>query len=113
MTDPAADAIVDHGARRAGERAGISDGWHTRWPSSWMSDSGFVGVTAPQLPRRTIATSRSSTTRACTSSVPGSTREAGKVFCLATGPSRKPSSASTSDAGHPSAEVYELTVEVA
>lgn len=39
--------------------------------------------------------------------------EAGKVFCLATGPSKEAVMRIHERAGHPTSEVYELTVEVA
>ena len=39
--------------------------------------------------------------------------EAGKVFCLATAPSKEAVMRIHERAGHPTAEVYELTVEVA
>jgi hypothetical protein len=38
--------------------------------------------------------------------------EAGKVFCLATGPSRESVMRIHERAGHPTAEVYELPIEV-
>ena len=38
--------------------------------------------------------------------------EAGKVFCLATGPSKEAVMRIHEQAGHPTPEVYELTVEV-
>jgi len=38
--------------------------------------------------------------------------DAGKVFCLATGPSRDAVMRIHARAGHPTAEVYELPVEV-
>jgi hypothetical protein len=38
--------------------------------------------------------------------------EAGKVFCLATGPSREAVIRVHERAGHPTAEVYEVTIEV-
>jgi Protein of unknown function (DUF4242) len=38
--------------------------------------------------------------------------DAGKVFCLATGPSREAVMRIHERAGHPTAEVYELPVEV-
>jgi len=38
--------------------------------------------------------------------------ESGKVFCLATGPSREAVMRIHERAGHPTAEVYELPVEV-
>ena len=39
--------------------------------------------------------------------------DAGKVFCLATGPSKEAVMRIHERAGHPTAEVYELTAEVA
>ena len=39
--------------------------------------------------------------------------EAGKVFCLATGPSREAVMRIHERAGHPTPEVYEITAEVA
>jgi hypothetical protein len=39
--------------------------------------------------------------------------ERGKVFCLASGPSREAVMRIHERAGHPTVEVYELTVEVA
>jgi hypothetical protein len=38
--------------------------------------------------------------------------EAGKVFCLATGPSKEAVMRVHERAGHPTPEVYEITVEV-
>ena len=38
--------------------------------------------------------------------------ESGKVFCLSTGPSKEAIQRIHERAGHPTAEVYELTVEV-
>lgn len=38
--------------------------------------------------------------------------EQGKVFCLSTGPSREAVVRVHEQAGHPTAEVYELTVDV-
>jgi hypothetical protein len=38
--------------------------------------------------------------------------EAGKVFCLATGPSKEAVMRIHERAGHPTPEVYEITVEV-
>jgi hypothetical protein len=38
--------------------------------------------------------------------------DAGKVFCLATGPSRESIMRIHERAGHPTAEVYEVSIEV-
>ena len=71
--------------------------------------SGFFGVTADPLVRRTRPTWRSRTTRASISSAPGSIPDAGKVFCLAIGPSRESIMRIHERAGHPTPEIYELT----
>ena len=74
--------------------------------------NGFFGVSAEQLARRTDATSRSRTTRASSTSAPGSIPVAGKVFCLATGPSKEAVMRIHERAGHPTPEVYEVPIEV-
>lgn len=74
--------------------------------------SGFIGVTAQQLQEahgRDLALEADEGVhfeRAWLDPV------AGKVFCLATGPSREAVMRIHERAGHPTAEVYELTVEV-
>jgi hypothetical protein len=75
--------------------------------------SGFVGVTAEQLREahdRDLAIERDERVhfeRAWLDPV------AGKVFCLATGPDRDAVLKIHERAGHPTAEIYELSVEVA
>lgn len=75
--------------------------------------TGFVGVTAEQLAdahRRDLeiqAAEGVSFERAWLDPV------AGMVFCLATGPSRDAVMRVHAQAGHPTSDVYELTVEVA
>jgi len=74
--------------------------------------SGFVGVTAVQLKEaheRDLAIEADEAVhfeRAWLDPV------SGKVFCLASGPSREAVMRIHERAGHPTAEVYELTVEV-
>ena len=74
--------------------------------------SGFVGVTAAQLREaheRDLAIEADEAVhfeRAWLDPV------SGKVFCLASGPSREAVMRIHERAGHPTAEVYELTVEV-
>lgn len=74
--------------------------------------SGFVGVTAQQLKEaheRDLAIEGAEDVhfeRAWMDPV------LGKVFCLATGPSREAVMRVHTAAGHPTPEVYELTVEV-
>ena len=75
--------------------------------------SGFVGVTAEQLREaheRDLAVEKDEGVhfeRAWLDS------DSGKVFCLATGPSKEAVFRIHERAGHPPAEVYEITAEVA
>jgi hypothetical protein len=74
--------------------------------------SGFVGVTAEQLKEaheRDLAIERDEGVHFHTAWMDP---QAGKVFCLATGPSRDAVMRIHKRAGHPTPEVYELTVEV-
>jgi len=74
--------------------------------------SGFVGVTAAQLKEaheRDLALEadeRVHFERAWLDP------ERGKVFCLATGPTREAVMRVHERAGHPTSEIYELTAEV-
>jgi hypothetical protein len=74
--------------------------------------SGFIGVTAEQLQEaheRDLAIERDEDVhfeRAWLDPI------SGKVFCLATGPSREAVMRIHERAGHPTPEVYELAVEV-
>jgi hypothetical protein len=74
--------------------------------------NGFFGVTAEQLRdahNRDLAIQDDESVvyeRAWLDS------ESGKVFCLATGPSKEAVMRIHERAGHPTPEVYELTVEV-
>src|SRR3954451_25256117 len=75
--------------------------------------SGFVGVTEAQLKEaheRDLAIERDEGVHFERAWLDP---EAGKVFCLATGPSREAVMRIHERAGHPTAEVYELPVEVA
>ncbi len=75
--------------------------------------SGFVGVTAEQLREaheRDLAVEKDEGVhfeRAWLDPI------AGKVFCLATGPSRESVMRIHEKAGHPTPEVYEVSIEVA
>jgi hypothetical protein len=75
--------------------------------------SGFVGVTAQQLREahdRDLEIEQEEGVhfeRAWLDTV------SGKVFCLSTGPSRESVMRIHERAGHPTAEVYELPIEVA
>ena len=74
--------------------------------------SGFVGVTATQLKQaheRDLAIERDEGVHFERAWLDP---EAGRVFCLATGPSKEAVMRVHERAGHPTAEVYELSVEV-
>ena len=74
--------------------------------------SGFFGVTASQLREAhdaDLAIERDEDVHFERAWLDPS---AGKVFCLATGPSREAVMRIHQRAGHPTPEVYELTVEV-
>ena len=74
--------------------------------------SGFFGVSAEQLRE---AHERDVAIQATEGVVFGRAwldPDAGKVFCLATGPSREAVMRIHDRAGHPTPEVYELAIEV-
>jgi hypothetical protein len=74
--------------------------------------SGFVGVTAQQLK---VAHERDLAMEADEGvhfEHAWLDPESGKVFCLASGPSREAVLRIHERAGHPTAEIYELAVEV-
>ena len=74
--------------------------------------SGFVGVTAQQLQEaheRDLAIEKDEGVHFERAWLDPAS---GKVFCLATGPSRAAVMRIHERAGHPTAEVYELQVEV-
>ena len=74
--------------------------------------SGFFGVTAQQLQEahdRDLAIEKNEDVHFERAWLDP---DAGKVFCLATGPSKEAVMRTHERAGHPTAEVYELTVEV-
>jgi Protein of unknown function (DUF4242) len=75
--------------------------------------SGFVGVTAEQLKEaheRDLAIEADESVHFEHAWLDP---ESGKVFCLATGPSREAVLRIHERAGHPAGEIYELTAEVA
>jgi hypothetical protein len=74
--------------------------------------SGFVGVTAQQLKEaheRDLAIERDEGVHFERAWMDP---EKGKVFCLATGPTREAVMRVHERAGHPTPEVYELRIEV-
>ena len=75
--------------------------------------NGFVGVTAQQLEEahgRDLAIEAEEGVHYVRAWLDP---EAGKVFCLATGPSREAVMRVHERAGHPTPEVYEVPIEVA
>ncbi len=74
--------------------------------------SGFVGVTAAQLQEAHERDLAIENDEGVHFERAWMDPELGKVFCLATGPSRDAVMRIHARAGHPTPEVYELTVEV-
>ena len=74
--------------------------------------SGFYGVTAEQLKDAHQADLDIEGDEGVHFAHAWMDPEAGKVFCLATGPSRESVLRIHERAGHPTPEIYELTVEV-
>ncbi len=75
--------------------------------------SGFVGVTAQQLAEAHQRDVEIQAEEGVNFERAWLDPESGKVFCLATGPSKEAVMRIHERAGHPTPDVYELTVEVA
>jgi hypothetical protein len=75
--------------------------------------SGFVGVTAQQLNEAHGRDLEVEADEGVHFERAWLDPELGKVFCLSTGPTKEAIMRIHERAGHPTAEVYELTVEVA
>jgi hypothetical protein len=108
MTDVAATAIVPvrTGTRRRGSK-------EDQMAKFMDVHSGFVGVTAQQLKEaheRDLAIEKDEGVHFERAWLDP---EVGKVFCLASAPSKEAVMRIHERAGHPTIEVYELTVEVA
>jgi hypothetical protein len=73
---------------------------------------GFVGVTAEQLDEAHRADLKIEGDEGVHFEKAWLDPEAGKVFCLSTGPSKEAVMRIHERAGHPTSEVYELTAEV-
>jgi hypothetical protein len=74
--------------------------------------SGFFGVTAEQLQEAHDADLAIERDEGVHFQKAWLDPDAGKVFCLATGPSREAVMRIHERAGHPTPEVYELPIEV-
>jgi hypothetical protein len=75
--------------------------------------SGFVGVTAEQLKEAHERDLAIEADEGVHFERAWLDPESGKVFCLASGPSREAVLRIHERAGHPTSEIYELAVEVA
>ena len=74
--------------------------------------SGFVGVTAQQLAAAHEADLAIEAEEGVHFERAWLDPESGKVFCLSTGPSKEAIMRVHDRAGHPTAEVYEVPIEV-
>ncbi len=74
--------------------------------------SGFIGVTAEQLKEAHDADLSIEDEEGVHFEQAWLDPEAGKVFCLATGPSKEAVLRIHERAGHPTSEIYEIVVEV-
>jgi hypothetical protein len=74
--------------------------------------SGFVGVTAEQLDEAHNADLKIEAEEGVHFEKAWLDPTSGKVFCLSTGPSKEAIMRIHERAGHPTDEVYELTVEL-
>ena len=83
----------------------------TRWPSSWMFTTAFRrhGEQLADAHQRDLAIQDD---EGVVYEQAWLDPESGKVFCLATGPSKEAVMRIHERAGHPTPEVYEITVEV-
>jgi hypothetical protein len=88
----------------------------TNWEGSMATfmdvHSGFFGVTADELKAAHEADLAIEQDEGVHFDRAWLDPDAGKVFCLASGPSREAVMRIHERAGHPTAEVYEITVEV-
>lgn len=75
--------------------------------------SGFVGVTEAQLTHAHQADLAIQAEEGVSFERAWLDPESGKVFCLSSGPSREAVMRVHERAGHPTAEVYELAIEIA
>ena len=83
-----------------------------RCRSSWTFTPGFSGSTEEQLQAAHDADLAIEGEEGVHFERAWLDPEAGKVFCLSTGPSKEAVMRIHERAGHPTAEVYELPVEV-
>jgi uncharacterized protein DUF4242 len=109
MTDGAPGAIVRRQERRDLPISAQEDPVVAKFMDV---HSGFVGVTAQQLKEAHEADLAIEKDEGVHFERAWLDPIAGKVFCLATGPTRESIMRIHERAGHPTAEVYELPIEV-
>ena len=90
----------------------VAAAWRWRDAEVHGHSSGFFGVTAEQLQAAHDADLAIEGEEGVHVERAWLDPEAGKVFCLSTGPSKEAVMRIHERAGHPTAEVYELPVEV-
>jgi hypothetical protein len=83
-----------------------------QWPSSWTSINGFFGVTAEQLREAHQRDLEIQDDESVVYERAWLDQQAGKVFCLVSGPSKEAVMRIHERAGHPTPEVYEISGEV-
>jgi hypothetical protein len=109
MTDATPTAIV----RSRGRRQRAIGAQEDRAMAKFMDvHSGFVGVTAQQLKEAHDADLAIEKDEGVHFERAWLDPSSGKVFCLSSGPSRESIMRIHERAGHPTAEVYELPIEV-
>jgi hypothetical protein len=100
--------VTDHEPGRQ-----VEQGRRRRSMAKFMDvHSGFFGVTADQLQQAHGADLAIEADEGVHFERAWLDPEAGKVFCLSSGPSRESIMRIHERAGHPTAEVYELPIEV-
>ncbi len=83
-----------------------------QWRRTWTFTSGFFGVTDVQLKAAHEADQAIEGEEGVHFERAWLDPESGKVFCLSTGPSKEAVMRIHERAGHPTNEIYEVTVEV-
>lgn len=97
-------------ARR--QAAGRQSGWGGDVPQFMDLHDGFGGVTQEQSKAAQAADWEIEADEGVHFEHAWLDPEAGKVFCLSTGPSKEAVMRIHKRAGHPTAEIYELPIEV-
>jgi hypothetical protein len=113
MTDDRCGVEVHRSASNRRATAGSGRNGGDQMATFMDVHSGFVGVTAQQLKEAHDADLAIEKEEGVHFEHAWLDPESGKVFCLSTGPSKEAIMRIHERAGHPTAEVYELPIEVA